>query len=465
MATGSPDRRRLPAGIRLRATVVATVVVALALALGGALLVLLVNRSLVGSVDAANRARAHDVAALASAGRLQGSVASTGEDSSVVQVITTTGQVLAASPNIEGQAVVLVPPARSHSTFVTTLERLPIQDSSQPFRLIAEPVALPTGPGWVLVATSLAQVSVTTARVAVLLAAGLPLLLLIVAAVTWRAVGRALAPVELIRAGAAAISGTDSDARLPVPPVRDEIGRLAQTMNDLLARISTAAQQQRQFVGDASHELRSPLAALQTEIDVARQHPSGEPSEAVLARLSDQMARFRELTDNLLFLARADEGAESLRDEAVDLDELVLAEVHRLRGLGHTVLVDLPTAARVHGSASDLSRLLRNLGDNAAEHARSTVWISLRVEASHALLAVRDDGPGIPQVDRERVFDRFVRLDAARARTASGSGSGLGLAICRQIVQRHHGTISIHDGPGALVVTRLPLIRPKASRA
>lgn len=444
-------------GVRMRTTVLATAVVAVALAAGALLLVLLVHRSLVGSLDAAGLARAHDVAALATAGRLQETVASTGEESSVVQVLDPAGRVIAASPNISGESALLPAPPTMRRRHVFTLSGLPIGDGSQSFRVVAEPVSLAPGGGWVYVATSLAQIDLTTARLAALLVLGLPVLLLVVAAAIWRAVGRALHPVEQIRVSAAAIDGTELGARVPLPGTKDEIARLAQTMNAMLARLEDATLRQREFVGDASHELRSPLAALQTELDVALAHPDGELPAMVLARMSRQTERMGRLLDGLLFLARADEGASQARYGPVDLDELVLAEAGRLRAAGATVTVAGPDAVRIDGSRSELTRLLRNLGDNAAAHARSTVTLGLTVQDQQAVLSVADDGPGVPAADRERIFERFTRLDAARARTADGGGAGLGLAICRQIVQRHHGQITVVAGAGARFVVRLPV--------
>ena len=449
---------RVGRGVRVRTTVLATAVVAVALAAGGLLLVLLVHRSLVGSLDAAGLARAHDVAALATAGRLQGTVASTGEENSVVQVLDPAGRVIAASSNIIGEAALLSAPPAGRRRQVLTLSGLPIADASQSFRVVAEPVSLRAGGGWVYVATSLAQIDLATARLAVLLVLGLPVLLLVLAAAIWRAVGRALHPVEQIRASAAAIDGTELGARVPLPQAQDEIARLAQTMNAMLGRIEDATLRQRRFVGDASHELRSPLAALQTELDVALAHPDVERPELVLARMSAQTERMSRLLDGLLFLARADEGAAQARHEPVDLDELVLAEAGRLRAAGATVTVVGPDAARIDGSRGELTRLLRNLGDNAAVYARSTVTLGLTVQNQQAVLSVADDGPGVPAADRDRIFERFTRLDAARARTADGGGEGLGLAICRQIVARHHGEITVGEGDGGRFVVRLPIV-------
>jgi signal transduction histidine kinase len=406
------------------------------------------------------------VAALATAGRLQTTVASTGEESSVVQVLSSAGVVVAASANISGDARLLATPPTSRAVQVMTRSGLPIGDQGQSFRVLARPVTLPDGPGWIYVATSLEQVDLTTARLALLLAAGLPVLLLVVGLATWRAVGRALRPVEQIRSSAASIGGAEPGARVPVPPTGDEIARLAETMNGMLSRIEAAALRQREFVGDASHELRSPLAALQTELDVAVAHQSHDLPTELLGRLSGQTRRMAELLDGLLFLARADEGATQRRHEPVDLDELILAEAARLRAAGTTVSVIGPDAARVRGSHHDLARLLSNLGDNAMTHARSSVTLSIRVEDGEAVMTVADDGPGIPEADRERVFERFTRLDQARSRTATGGGAGLGLAICKQIVQRHGGQITVEGGEaGARFVVRLPLTASTAADA
>jgi signal transduction histidine kinase len=450
-------RRVRRTGVRVQATAIATTVVAGALGGGGLILVLLVHRSLVGSVDSAELARARDVAALATAGRLQSTVASTGEESSVVQVLSPSGVVVAASANITGDAPLLATSPRNRAVQVVTRRGVPIGDQGQSFRVVARPVALPDGPGWIYVATSLAQVDLTTGRLALLLAAGLPVLLLVVGLTTWRAVGRALRPVEQIRSSAASISGAELGARVPVPVTGDEIARLADTMNAMLSRIETAALRQREFVGDASHELRSPLTALQTELDVAIAHDGAELPAALLARLSGQVGRMVELLDGLLLLARADEGVTQRGDETVDLDELVLAEAARLRAAGATVSVVGPDAARVRGSHQDLARVLRNLGDNAVTHARANVTLSVRVEAGQAVMSVADDGPGIAEADRARVFERFTRLDQARSRTATGGGAGLGLAICKQIVDRHGGQISVEGARGARFVVRLPL--------
>jgi signal transduction histidine kinase len=450
----------------MRATLAATVIVAVVLVAGALTLLTLVHRSLVGSVDAAGQARGRDVAALAASGRLQDVVASTGEESSVVQVVDDHGAVLSASSNITGEPALLPRAPATRRPGVLPSTRMPFGENPGSFRVAVQPVALPSGPGWVYVATSLSQVDLAVARMQGLLAVGVPVVLGLVALTMWLTVGRALAPVERIRAQAERIGGADLHARLPVPASRDEIGRLARTMNRMLDRLEGSARRQQRFVGDASHELRSPLAAMRAQVDVALAHPEPAGGGRSLRRVQHEAGRMSELLDDLLFLARSDETSGVPTDgPPVDLDELVLAEAHRLRDGGAVaVTVQGLQAVRVPGSARDLARALRNLGDNAAAHARQTVTLSMAVQDGAVLVHVTDDGPGIPADQREAVFDRFSRLDEARDRgggTTPRGGAGLGLAIARQIVERHHGRLWVGERagglPGAAFSLRLPI--------
>jgi signal transduction histidine kinase len=453
-------RRPRPApGVRVRATMVATVIVAVVLVAGALALLTLVHRSLVGSVDAAGQARARDVAGLAASGRLQDSVASTGEESSVVQVVDAHGAVRSASSNISGEPPLLAraPAGRAPAVFSAT--QLPFGENPGSFRVAVQPVALPDGPGWVYVATSLSQVDLAVTRLQGLLAVGVPVVLGLMALTLWVTVGSALAPVERIRAQAERIGGADLHARLPVPASRDEIGRLARTMNQMLDRLEGSARRQQRFAGDASHELRSPLAAMRAQVDVALAHPEPAAGGRSLLRVQHEAGRMSELLDDLLFLARSDE-APGVPATPVDLDEVVLAEAQRLRSGGEVrVAVQGLRAARVPGSPRDLARAVRNLGDNAVAHARQEVTLSMAVEDGAVLVHVTDDGPGVPAGRREAIFDRFTRLDGARDR--GGGGTGLGLAIARQIVERHHGRLSVGDRadglPGAVFTLRLPV--------
>lgn len=231
-----------------------------------------------------------------------------------------------------------------------------------------------------------------------------------------------------MRTQVSAISTADLSERVAVPAARDEIARLAQTGNVMLARIEAGPAAQRRFVGDASHELRSPLATVITALDLAATRPGVLEPAVVQHTLLPEAHRMRQLVEDLLLLARADERGLPLRITDVDLDDVGGAEAHRLRSLGTVRVACTVHPVRVRGDATELGRVVRNLADNAARHARSSVSLSVsEQEASTAVVVVSDDGPGVPEPERERIFERFVRLDTDRARTAGGSG--LGLAI------------------------------------
>jgi signal transduction histidine kinase len=224
-------------------------------------------------------------------------------------------------------------------------------------------------------------------------------------------------------------------------------------MNDMLTRLETARAAQRRFVADASHELRSPLATITARLELGQRRG---PTDTDTAEMLPEAHRMSRLIDDLLLLARADERGLAPRRDDVDLDELVEAEAARLRNTT-AVRVEVDTApVRVTGDRAQLARLLRNLTNNAARHARSRVTLRVRAERTEAILDVADDGPGIPILDRRRVFDRFVRLDEGRARETGGAG--LGLAIVAEIVAAHHGQVTTAESPGggALLHVRLP---------
>jgi signal transduction histidine kinase len=286
---------------------------------------------------------------------------------------------------------------------------------------------------------------------------GMPLLAVVVGLATFIFVGRTLQPVEAMRRQAATISAENLHARLPVPPADDEIAALAATMNTMLDRIEAASTAQRRFVADASHELRSPLATIHANADLLEATPLPEPSARSVARIHIESARMARLVDDLLLLARADDQGLRLRRHDVDLDDLVYAERERV-AVEHPGLAVRGDVApvRVTGDPDQLHRVLRNLIDNATRHARQTVTVSLAARDGEAHLLVGNDGAPIGAADRDRIFDRFVRLDDSRSRL--GGGAGLGLPIARDIVRAHGGTLSVDDGAaGAVLRIRLPL--------
>ncbi len=283
-----------------------------------------------------------------------------------------------------------------------------------------------------------------------------PALVVLIGLVAWGVTGRALRPVELIRSEVTEITHSRLDQRVSEPRAQDEVGRLARTMNEMLDRLQSSSARQRQFVSDASHELRSPVAAIRATGEVALAHPDSADWPVVVRRMLAEDDRMEQIVTDLLDLAR--EGESELPTTLVDLDDIALEEATRARRDGCTVVTEGVSAGRVRGSRELLTRVVRNLLDNAVRHADHAVRISLAA-ADDVLLTVEDDGPGIPLADRAKVFERFARLDEGRARDAGGLG--LGLAMVRTITERHGGSVEITDPtdsayPGVRIIVRLP---------
>ncbi|MEA3075970.1 MAG: hypothetical protein QOF60_878 [Actinomycetota bacterium] len=440
--------RRL-GGVRLRTTLAATAIVGAALIIGGSSLVFLLDRSQTSALRAAITTRATDIAGLSNAGRLPHPISARADDSSLVQVVATDGTVVTASDNVVGEPRLAQFVPTGTGPNVRTIRQLPIGEGDAPFLVVALRSSSPDGARIVYVAASLAGVEENVRQVTTILATGLPALLLFVALTSWWLVGRAIRPVERIRREVADITARDLSRRVPVPGADDEIAGLARTMNAMLERLERASARERGFVGDASHELRSPVAALRTQLEVAKADGS-RPWSAADQEMLDGTIRMENLIANLLVLAKSDGGANPAARPVVDLDDVVLAEVTRARQTS-PVPVELGPfeAVRVRGDAHDLGRVVRNLVENAQRHAATSVWVELRAPRGHdgvVRIAVADDGPGIPPDRRELVFDRFTRLDDARDR--DHGGAGLGLAIARAVVRASDGDIRVEDRPG-----------------
>jgi signal transduction histidine kinase len=454
---GPPTRARARWGtVRVRTTVAATVAVGLAMTVGALVMVAVLRDTLTREVRTAARLRGQDVAAvLASDASGSGPLAVDDADEQLIQVLDEGGRVVAASPNAGG----LPPLARLRPGESAEVEVPPAASAEEDgeFLAVATGADTPTGRRTVVVLRSTEAVGEATAAVSGLLAVGLPLLLVVVAATTWVVVGRALAPVEAIRSEVDAISAAALHRRVPDPPTDDEIGRLARTMNRMLGRLEQAQARQRRLVADASHELRSPVAAIRQHAEVALAHPGRTTTTELAATVLAEDLRLQRLAEDLLLLTRADEHTLALRRRPVDLDDLVFEEARRLRdATGLRVDTTAVSAGRVEGDAAGLRRVLRNLGDNAARHAAERLAFSVAERDGKVLLEVDDDGPGIPEADRRRVFERFVRLDDARARDVGGSG--LGLAIVAELVAAHGGAVVVATSPlgGARVEVALP---------
>lgn len=328
--------------------------------------------------------------------------------------------------------------------------------SSEPLTDSHITVTEDAGPYTVVVFASLDEVDDSTEALVTPLLLGVPVMLLLVGGVTWLVVTRALAPVERIRREVESITGERLDRRVPEPPSRDEIHRLAQTMNRMLARLEDSRERQQQFVADASHELRSPLSSIRQAAEVAQSHPGALPEGELAEAVLEESGRMQRLVEQMLLLTRT--GTAARRRQDVDLDDLALAEARRMRRAGLTVDTSGVGAGRVRGDRAAMAQVVRNLADNAARHAAGAVAITVRSTDEFAELVVEDDGGGIPAEQRERVFERFVRLDEARAR--DDGGSGLGLAIVKEIVSAHAGTVTVTGSPlgGACLRVRFPLM-------
>ncbi len=439
-------------GLQTRVTLLAGAAVAVALAAGALLLVSVLRAGLTDAGDERARSRVEEVERLVEEGRLPSLLPSV-DPTVLVQVLEPGGSVLAASTGAS-RAVPLLSEAEVERAVEDGVavhvegDRLGYGD-----RLRVLVRRTERGPV-VLAATPVTAVDDPLRLVRGALLAGLPLLLLASTAGVWLTVGRTLRPVEQLRAGADAVTAADPSRRLPVPAAEDEVRRLAETLNGMLDRLEAGGARQRAFVADAAHELRSPLAALRTVLEVALVHPDPDGPEPTLRIALEEVLRMARLVDDLLLLARLDAGVPRPVQE-VDLAEVVREVVPP------GVVLDL-VPAHVTGDRDALGRVVRNLVDNALRHASRTVAVTV-TGGDPVDLVVDDDGLGIPDQDRERVFDRFTRLDSPRTRDAGGTG--LGLAIVRELVAAAGGTVTAEQSPagGARLRVRLPADRAAAA--
>ena len=437
--------------VRVRLTLIAVLVVGLALVAGSFALVTMLSSVLTDQVCADARERASQLATRLGAGGE--AVPSTTNE--LIQVIDADGKVVGGAPRYAdpgGRCLAVEPPGRGED-FSFAAAVVPRSSGSADGQAAAE----------VIVGRPLVDVLDSTRFVTRVLLVGLPLMLVVVGGVTWIVAGRVLAPVAAIRREVDEISAAELQRRVPAPRGKDEIGRLAATMNRMLDRLQRSQESQQRFVSDASHELRSPIASIRQHAEVALAHPE----RSSLAELADTVLaenlRIQRLVDDLLLLAKADEQDPRSPRTPVDLDDLVLAEVRR-SATGKVIDTSSVSAGQVLGDEAALRRVILNLYENAVRYARSRIVVSLAERDGEVVFTIADDGPGIPAEDRDRVFERFVRLGSARGR--DDGGSGLGLAIVAEVVRAHGGTVHVHDTPlgGATLAVRLPTAHPTALR-
>ena len=448
--------------VRVRITVAATLVAGIAVLVAGAWLVHGVQGSLTAAVRDADRAELDRVATAVEAGSSINDALTLppGVDGNTAYVqAVIDGQVVAASPAAKGLGL-LDPNAGIDAR--TSVEGGPRIDSAGGYTVTSVDANGPAGEIRLVAASPLGPVQHSVDAVRHGLLVVLPLLVAAVGGLTWFLTGRALRPVEGIRREVEAISGSTLERRVPVSASGDEVSRLATTMNAMLDRLEAAAMRQQQFVADASHELRSPVASIRTELEVAQLLGDDEAWPAVVERLLGEEARLEAVITDLLLLATLDERAPRPPAEELDLAVEVRVEVARRNATattdGPTITLDAPDPVVVRGRAVQLRRVIVNLLDNAVRHAHGAVVVTVRTVDHRAELVVDDDGHGIASEDRERVFDRFTRLDGHRVRgTERTEGAGLGLSLVRSIAQGHGGRAWVEEAPtgGARLVVEL----------
>ena len=441
-------RRAEPGTVRARVTAVAGLALTAAVVLGLVVMYRLQLNSADSTIQGQLRAYATQIEQSAAGGTFPRPLpASILDPAAQAQVLAPDGTVLAATRNLAGQ-----PALYTLAPGSTTPVRTQAGDRILPNDLTVYPEHATAGgrPVTIITTTRTYLQSQIKQTFAWLLAIGVPVLLVLACGTVWLVTGHALRPVEQIRAAVTAITSADLSQRVPEPGTDDEISRLARTMNDMLARLDDAAARQRRFVADASHELRSPLTAIRTGLEVGLAHPDRAPWPEIAHRAVRQSQRLEQLIAGLLVLAKADAHELAARRQPVDLAALLADLRAATPAPGISIALAVPPGTTTTGNPEDLSRMFRNLLDNAVRYARHRVLVTVRITGAArpdgVVVEIADDGPGIPAEERERVFGRFVRLDASREQ-ASGS-AGLGLAIAREIATAHGATIVLTEAPG-----------------
>ncbi len=444
--------------VRARAALGATSIVLISTAIGSGWLVANEQSMLIRSLDASGQLRINDIQSSLTDNVLPPEITVIGDDSGFLQLLDSQGHILSTTKNIAGEAAVIAPPIfRGPKGDVVTENRVISAFDGVHFRVIAKQITVGSKTYSVTVGYSLEKTRTSIYYLIKLLVALNLLVTLLVYLVTWFVTGKALRPVEMMRSEVDQLSAKDLSRRVSVPRSDDEIGRLGKTLNSMLDRLEISDQRQRRFVSDASHELRNPLAGMRTQLEVELLYPDAGQVEEGRKALLRSTLRLQELTEDLLVLAVSDSDTPLTNRTELNLGEIALREVEDIR-LSAGVLIDSSKveSVRVWGNESQLRRVIINLLDNANRFAESRIQVSIRTADDSAFLEVADDGPGIPIADRERIFERFSRLDNSRSRHEGGTG--LGLAIVKEIVLAHGGEIGLFEGKsGAHFVIRLPL--------
>lgn len=455
-------RRR---SLRARLTIATTAGLAIALLVGAMLLRSTLRGSLIDGLDNTARQGAREVAALADADHLPDPVP-VAAGTLTVQVLSPDGRITDASPGADRLVPLLAPGQAAADARAGRAVLLDGRPFGIPYLLRVVAVAGHHGET-VLAGVDYQSVNSSATALGRELLVGTPLLLLLLAWATWLVVGSTLRPISALRRGAQEVTATAQPRALPVPEARDEVHSLAVTLNDMLARLDAAQRRQRGLISDTAHELRSPIASIRAQLEVALDHPGQQDWPQTASDVLADTLRLARLAEDLLFLARLDEHGDRGTGGGGVVDLAALAEQEAARAAAGRVPVRVVTGesadaggmSLVTGYAEGLRRVLVNLIENAVRYAKSGVEVAIAAEGGDVLIRVTDDGPGIPgAADRERAFGRFVRLDDARSRDDDGAeGAGLGLAIVRATAQAHGGTAWLEDAsPGLRAVVRLP---------
>jgi two-component system OmpR family sensor kinase len=440
---------RLP--LRVRLTLAFALVMAVVLALTGLFLHSRFRADLDGTIEGSlsSRSDAVTVVVRESRGQLDPAIAGAGGDDDVAQVLNADGGLLASTPQGRGHPLIAGTTLARARRGATTTDVAHTPGFDGPLRLRARPVDRGGEPVVVVVGTGLDDRNDELRALATLLVLGGGVALALASLAGYAVAAAALRPVESMRRRAAAIAPATTGQRLPVPPARDEIGRLGETLNDMLARLEAAFARERTFVADASHELRTPLSILKAELELAvREGRSPEELRAALESAAEETDRLVRLAEDLLVIARLDQGRVPLRPvetDATDLLATVAARFEvRARAAARTVSVSDDERAVVHGDRVRLEQALGNLVDNALRHGAGDVLLAARPSADGVELHVVDAGPGLAPDFIDHAFERFARADGARSR----GGAGLGLAIVAAIASSHGGSARAANLPG-----------------
>jgi two-component system OmpR family sensor kinase len=453
---------RLP--LRLRLTIAFAGVMALVLIAAAVFLRITLARELDAGIDQTLRTRAAAVAALVETGdgRLGEDVGGEPEES-FAQVLGTGGEVRDATEAAGDRPLLDASQIRSTAGGTVIVESRDVADDDDRVRLLAQRVQTDAGPRVVVAGASLDDRDEALATLTWLLLIGAPVALLIASLAGYGLAAAALRPVEAMRARAALISGGEADARLPVPPARDEVRRLAETLNEMIARIESSRAREREFLADAAHELRTPLAILKVELELAL---AGEATagdlRAAVTSAGEEVDRLAQLAEDLLVLARADRGRLPIRPAAFDaaaaLEGVRERFARRAEQRERRIVAHAPPRLELVADRARVEQALGNLVDNALRHGDGTIMLEATEEGDRVVLSVADEGPGFPPAFLADAFERFTRADTAR----TGAGSGLGLAIVRTIAEAHSGTATVANRPsgGAVACLMLPRAAP-----